>query len=426
MNTHLSNLKWIFALFLLGTLNAELSAQLSLTGLGTPATIDFESTLSNVNNGTFAGGGFDSSPSSGQLDSDAWSSSGFNGANASFGGSCTSDDCARGTSTGNETQGGVYAFDTGSGNAALGVQPGGSDFTAGSFTLRVDNNTGSTFNTISISYDIFVFNDQARANSLNFSYSTDGSNFIDLPALDYTSPGTSTGDNWSTAINRSISFNLSIANGGSIFLRWTGDDVSGSGSRDEFAIDNISVTGAVSLPIELASFEARATDKTVELEWLVLSETDNDFMAIERSIDGKHFTELGTVKGRGNSEQAQLYNFIDQAPLSGQNYYRIRQVDFDGTSNYSELKAIEWKNTNANIRVYPTQVTDQLTLEIFNAKATQAELQIFTPAGHLVHEWNLNTDYSNQTIDLSNLDTGVYFLKFQLDNYFQTIKIFKQ
>ena len=95
MNTHLSNLKWMFALFLFGTLNAELSAQLSLTGLGTPATIDFESTLSNVNNGTFAGGGFDSSPSSGQLDSDAWSSSGFNGGNASFGGSCTSGDCAR-------------------------------------------------------------------------------------------------------------------------------------------------------------------------------------------------------------------------------------------------------------------------------------------------------------------------------------------
>ena len=329
-------------------------------------------------------------------------------------------------STGNVSTGGVYSFDTGSGNATLGIQPGGSDFTPGNITLRVDNNTGSTFNTISIAYDIFVFNDQGRANSLNFSYSTDDVSYNDLAALDYTSPGTSTGDNWSSAINRSISFNLTVANGSSIYLRWTGDDVSGSGARDEFAIDNISVTGAASLPIELASFKAEATDKTVELEWLVLSEIDNDFMAIERSADGKHFTELGAIKGRGDSEEAYQYQFTDQAPMIGQSYYRIRQVDFDGTINYSELKAVVWKNKDLNIRVYPTYTAGQITVEMLQAIAPDAELQIFTATGQIVNDLNLSTENSSQNIDLSDLSPGMYFLKFQLDNRLQTIKIFKQ
>jgi hypothetical protein len=428
MNKRLPVLRGIVLWGIIAAISSTyLNAQLSLTNIGAAATINFDATTTDVSNGSFRATGFTTSPSSGQLDSDAWSLSGFGGgSNFNFGGSCTSGDCARGLSTGNVSTGGVYAFDTGSGNIALGVQPTSSDFTPGNITLKVENKTGSTFTTISISYVLYVFNDEGRANSYNLSYSTDGTNFIDIPAVDYTSTQASTGNNWSSAINRSISFNLTVADGGEVYLRWTGNDVSGGGSRDEFALDDISVTGAISLPIELASFEAKPTDKTVELEWLVLSETDNDYMAIERSADGKHFTELGTIKGRGDSEEAYQYQFTDQAPMIGQSYYRIRQVDFDGTINYSELKAVTWKNKDLNIRVYPTHTADQLTVEMLQAISPQAKVKIFTPAGQMLRELSLSTENSSQNIDLSNLSPGMYFLTLQLDNSLQTIKIFKQ
>ncbi|NBD36582.1 MAG: hypothetical protein GVY30_11375, partial [Chloroflexi bacterium] len=96
---------------------------------------------------TFDGSGFAPSPAAGQLDSDAWSVTGLSDGDVGFGDTCSGDvDCARGPSTGGVSTGGVYAFDVGSGDYILGIQPGGSDFTPGEFILKVQNTTGSTLN----------------------------------------------------------------------------------------------------------------------------------------------------------------------------------------------------------------------------------------------------------------------------------------
>lgn len=99
-------------------------------------------------------------------------------------------DLTRGSSNGGVTTGGVYAFNVdGAGNIALGIQPGGSDFTPGTITVVYKNETGTTFtDPITISYNIYVNNDQARGNSFNFSYSTDDVSYTPVASLDYTSP----------------------------------------------------------------------------------------------------------------------------------------------------------------------------------------------------------------------------------------------
>ncbi|MBZ0112097.1 MAG: hypothetical protein K8J08_06545, partial [Thermoanaerobaculia bacterium] len=135
--------------------------QESLTAISTPVTLNFNS---------FTATGFTPTPAAGQLDSDTWAVAGMSDGDLAFGGTNVAGDFARGTNVdGGVTTGGIYAFELGaaSGNFTLGVQPGGSDMTPGTITLRVDNNTGDQVDELEVTYDVYTNNDQARANVFN-------------------------------------------------------------------------------------------------------------------------------------------------------------------------------------------------------------------------------------------------------------------
>ena len=132
----------LFISILLGGILPSLCfAQLSISSLGTSSTIDFDNTVSGVNSGEFDGSGFASSPSDGQLDCDGIIATGLSDGDGAFGTDKTSGDFARGTDSASPHNGvgtgGIYAFEVSSGNYAIGVQPGGSDFTPGSFILKI-------------------------------------------------------------------------------------------------------------------------------------------------------------------------------------------------------------------------------------------------------------------------------------------------
>lgn len=219
-------------------------ADLVLASLNSAVVIDFESTLANVNNGPFAGSGFQSAPSAGQLDSDSWAVTGWSDGALAFGGTQTAGDYARGLdNAGGVTSGGFYSFTNSTTmSRTLGVQPGGSDWAPGTLTLRMTNQTGATITQLDIAYDIWVNNDQGRSSSFNFSHSADNSSYTAVGAMDLTS--TVAADALGFQLNtRSTSLTgLSIADGAQYYIRWSGADVGGSGSRDEFALDNISIT----------------------------------------------------------------------------------------------------------------------------------------------------------------------------------------
>lgn len=207
-------------------------------------TIDFQA---------FDGSGFASVPSVGQLDSDEWAITGFSNGDLAFGGTqtTTNTDFTRGDSDGGETSGGIYSFDTdesgGSGNIIFGVQPGGSDFTPGTMTLRIQNNTGITITDLTLSYNIYVLNNAGRSSSVNFSHDADDiGTYTALGALDYTTTATADVTPAWTSVPRSTTISsLSIADGANYYLRWESDDVGGSGTRDEFGIDDITITSGV-------------------------------------------------------------------------------------------------------------------------------------------------------------------------------------
>ncbi len=192
---------------------------------------------------TFRGDGFAAIPSQGQLDSDYWSVSGLSDGNIYFGEEGTSGDFARGTSPGGETIGGIYAFEISADDFTLGIQPTGGDFTPGFFTLRIANDTGFTVPAVEVSYDVYNFNDGSRANSFNFSWSLDNINYSFVSSLDFTSPETADGSPaWAKASRSTVLTGLNWENGSYIYFRWSGDDISGIGDRDEFALDNLTTT----------------------------------------------------------------------------------------------------------------------------------------------------------------------------------------
>jgi len=217
--------------------------QVSITSSST-ITIDFTTTVSGVNNGTFLGTGFANSPSAGQLDADAWATTGLSDGSKGFGVENTSGDHARGENT--NTTGGIKASDIGSGNYAFLIRPGGSDWTPGTLTLRIQNNSGSIITDVDIDYNVIVDNDEGRANSFNFSYSSDDASYTSVGALDFTSTGTADAIGFVTTARSTSISSLSIADGAYFYIRWTGDDVSGSGSRDLFGLDDIDITPTLS------------------------------------------------------------------------------------------------------------------------------------------------------------------------------------
>ena len=315
-------------------------AQLSVTATATDFTIDFDNTVSGVNNGAFDGSGFDPAPAAGDLDGDAFALTGF-GTNHAFGNTTTSGDMARGSSTGGVGTGGVYAFDVGSSDYALGVQPAGSDFTPGTITLLVTNNTGSTVTSVDVDYEIWEFNDQGRANSLNFAWSTDDVTYTDEAALDFTTTQAAGGGSW-VLHSRTITIGgLSLANGSSIYLRWIGDDETGSGSRDEYAIDDIVVnmTGGGG-PTTQVQFAA-PTSSTV------LENAGNTDLTVEISNpDPGIATSVDVVLISGDATRIDNYTTqtVNWAAADGTDKTVTITITDDGLLNGDEVLTFELQN----------------------------------------------------------------------------------
>lgn len=207
----------------------------------------------------FTGAGFSPNPSAGQLCSGAWVVTGLSDGNGTLGGTHTSGDFARGNDdNGGVTEGGVYAVNNGSGNPALWLQPTEDDLTSGTITTVLCNNTGSTVTDLVVGYDILVYNNQDRSNSFNFSYAkgnvgTLPGSFTSVSALNYNTPGAATGTTIITVPRLTVLNGINLAAGECIYLRWTTNDVSGSGSRDEIGLDNIIVSSATNCREELCT-----------------------------------------------------------------------------------------------------------------------------------------------------------------------------
>ena len=133
--------------------------------------------------------------------------------------------------------------------------------------------------------------------------------------------------------------------GGTATANWTGNIISNlfTNFNNYFALGN-PPGGGNALPISLASFNATFEGKVVETHWTTQSEINNDYFTLERSSDNNVFTPIAQIDGSGNTTLTKNYSFIDQQPLRGISYYRLKQTDFDGHYEYFHSVVVQNKN----------------------------------------------------------------------------------
>jgi|GEM_PF-2560390 len=134
-------------------------------------------------------------------------------------------------------------------------------------------------------------------------------------------------------------------------------------------------TTLVAAPIELKRFSGTQKNSQIQLDWITASEYDNDYFTIEKSKDGVEFSSIGEVSSMGDSQYEVAYQLIDGRPYSGQNYYRLKQTDFDGTSTTSKIIVVDMENQQEpKVKIFPNPVTDYFLIELaanaFNRKGT--------------------------------------------------------
>lgn len=159
------------------------------------------------------------------------------------------------------------------------------------------------------------------------------------------------------------------------------------------------------LPVTLTYFDAKLSNQTVELNWSTSSEINNSHFEVQRSYNAKDWATIQKVQGAGNSLETQHYQLIDQQPFDGINYYRLKQVDHDGTMDYSTTISVRFEaKSEKETVVYPTLINDNITIE-----QGRGEAILYDVAGRVIRSFSVQDEVQN--IDVQDLTTGKYFLK---------------
>jgi hypothetical protein len=165
------------------------------------------------------------------------------------------------------------------------------------------------------------------------------------------------------------------------------------------------------LPVELVDFEAELLEnQKVELLWQTASEENAAYFEVERSDDLQNWSVIGEKMAAGTSTQNLFYDLIDNYPLLGTSYYRLKMVDEDGTFSYSEVETIE-RSSIASIRLYPNPTNGQLTIE-----GPTVELEQIGLTNLLGQDLNPLIKITGRSatkivLDLSHLPNGTYLLR---------------
>ncbi|MBF9141545.1 T9SS type A sorting domain-containing protein [Hymenobacter properus] len=171
---------------------------------------------------------------------------------------------------------------------------------------------------------------------------------------------------------------------------------------------------AVPLPVELTVFEATAKKADAVLTWTTASEKNNDHFVVERSINSTTFVAVGTVRGQGSTTRATEYRFTDAGvgPLTqGVAYYRLKQVDADGTASYGPIRKVVFGIGKAAVSLYPNPSQENATLDLSGLAAGSYQVQVVDLAGRVLRKQQMEAVAAS--LDLQGLPQGAYIVQVQ-------------
>ncbi len=394
----------LLSLVLLLTAVLQVQAQWSIDAVSTAHQINFDLTVTGVNNAAFATTGaqpmFASPTIAGQLDANAWTyvkDGAVDTAAAVYPGTGNAD-IATVTAAGTSATG-WGAWDL-SGNHAFGLLASGSNGTGGNLTLMCTNNTGQTIEGLDLSYYVAAYNDQPRANKVDFLYSFDNITWTRVPAISFLSGAAAT-TSWESATRTLNLTGLLISNGSNFYLRWHFNDVSGTGSRDEFLLDDISLTATGGNPTAASQLDIIGVNGgnavSAGTPFNVVVQAKNSLGQIA-NVDVDKVVTLSIQSGAGV-----LGGTLTGTILAGTNTVTISGVTYSIPETEVELLASASGLTAGDSD--PFDVLEAASKLVFTAVPTQAT------AGALLGTITVEARRADQSLDL-NFNGNITLLPF--------------
>ena len=220
----------------------------------------------------------------------------------------------------------------------------------------------------------------------------------------------------STWVNQGGSFTLpSTGNFLPTQIRITLGDGTVGGCGNDFAMDDVKFSycaAAGPMPIELTSFTAHNKGTGVSLDWSTSQELNNDYFDVEKSVNASDWTVVTRVNGAGNSQTVKNYNAFDANPVSGTNYYRLKQVDFDGKSKYSKTVSIKVDGPKTAISVLTNPFYNTLSVTFNSATSQMVSARLMDITGKLVaaENWSITSGNIRKDLSAATLNQGMYIL----------------
>lgn len=174
----------------------------------------------------------------------------------------------------------------------------------------------------------------------------------------------------------------------------------------------------VPLPIELLSFDAIYDDRSavVNLDWKTATESNNHYFEVQRSLNGIDFEKIDIVLGGGNTTDIRSYHSIDKHAVPEEmNYYRLKQVDYDGQFKYSKIVAVAFGSDKTQLNVLPNPNNGKADVNFVSNFDNTYTLTVFDITGKVVYENEIKAHVGKNVIpmDLINIPTGLHFVRVQ-------------
>ncbi len=186
------------------------------------------------------------------------------------------------------------------------------------------------------------------------------------------------------------------------------------------------IPSATVLPVSWLTFYGKMDRGNAQLDWATASEQNNSHFEVETSRDANAFVSLGQVKGAGNSTQVSQYNFTHIKPLSGINYYRIRQVDKDGKSSLSQVIGLRAENSGKAPSLYPNPASDRVMVDWGSLAGQAGRWELLSPDMKALRNGQSAFTSSVQGISIGDLPAGVYYLKLMSGKEVKMLRFIKQ
>lgn len=237
-----------------------------------------------------------------------------------------------------------------------------------------------------------------------------------------------------TLTNRDVSFLAGNPDVGFRVVLYVSSLFSGSPTsyRDGFMVDDFEIIGPVNgvtpLPVKLVSFSGEKKANHNLLKWSTTTEINNDIFQIERSIDAKIFKAIGEIEGAGNSTKNKQYKFSDYNINSIEKtfYYRLKQIDYNGKYEYSNIIAINNEKDITISSLYPNPIINTLNIRLSESSGKKIKVRIFGTNGRLFLD-NYISPSDNNTFSINNINfpSGIYFVELTINNNIIIKKVIK-